>query len=626
MTDAKDSSRVLFDRGGWTDVWPEFVHGSLAFVNPPDGLSSDGASALIKKQIEPLLARITVRHFPRIEFDGQLHAVGLGTKPIYFIKSMASAVIRELRKELRKIFEKHGFRFRLPKEAEDCVHITIRGRSSNIGTPTKPSDHSPLFVTFESLGVTPAAENVPVQGRRQHCGITSKCRFGPLCQVGGSIGGGGAPAFSLADVSQFPEPIEAPKSMKAKRHPEGSVRLQKVSQSSYKKKVPKASEQVIQPVEHTDPPRTVDPVSDASIAAALLQNEGAQIASWSEQGSGACCSAPSVIMSASRCLLEGTRVLMYSGSVKDVLQLQPGDMLWGGCAKIPSRVLGAHHLPQRDQDIVSVRCSGSLRSTPFQLTLSVTSSHLFVARQPLRGAFTQFIAKDLRIGDYLRTLATEMTVDDVECSTEPQSVIEIQLDDSRGTMFVADNSFASQSLFVEVFGKESASDSVQILKFRRFDRFREALLESDALEECRADLRKQGISADLTAHALGPGKLFVAPELALPAIISLHKLVEQRGKDMMQSEVVVSGDFVELVKREIQRRGQRANYVVDTKKLECSPLRIHVKHTFVDVPNVYARSNVTNSTTDAHLRSAINSRMWVGGSKPKAKHAVIEVS
>merc|ERR1711971_148554 len=110
---------------------------------------------------------------------------------------------------------------------------------------------------------------------------------------------------------------------------------------------------------------------------------------------------------------------------------------------------------------------------------------------------------------------------------------EVEMDAPKSTFFVASEPNTSRNYFVEVFGKDVAEGNlVFVLSFRQYDRFRQTLLESPELEPIRQAMKSQGVQADLVAHGLGPGKLFVPPEKAWPALAALHKLVRQRGRSM----------------------------------------------------------------------------------------------
>lgn len=281
----------------------------------------------------------------------------------------------------------------------------------------------------------------------------------------------------------------------------------------------------------------------------------------------------------------------------------------------PSTVRVANQLLQREQDVVTIVYVGH---DQIPRELGVTSSHSLMTLQ--HGSRISVSAKDLDVGDELYTLAGFATITDISRSPQPKAVIEIDLDDPRGTMFVANQQTTStRSLFIEVFGKKG---QVQILSFRRFDRLRESLLECDALQTCRTELLKQRVCADLAEHDLGPGKLFVEPELAWPAVVALQKRARQLGKSMMQSEVVVSGHFEDIVLKAVNQGATRTNYVMRQVELECIPAnRMLVRNTFIDEATVYVRSQVTNSTGDAHLRACGNPRTRVAKTRAASNNA-----
>merc|ERR1712216_214630 len=139
-----------------------------------------------------------------------------------------------------------------------------------------------------------------------------------------------------------------------------------------------------------------------------------------------------------------------------------------------------------DRDLVTISVESAVGTT----VLTVTSGHWLLTDRHRGCPCEQVEAGNLRIGDSLITLATRVTIRDLKRHTRPERVIKIELDNSRSTIFVGAPN-ASRHVFIEVFGAAwNDKRSIQILAFRRFNQFREALLESHELELCRANMQK----------------------------------------------------------------------------------------------------------------------------------------
>lgn len=195
---------------------------------------------------------------------------------------------------------------------------------------------------------------------------------------------------------------------------------------------------------------------------------------------------------------------------------------------------------------------------------------------------------------------------EVDTCTTDTDVHQVELENLRDTFFVGEPGFAD-SAFVEVYGEAAASRSsrqVKILTFMRFDRFREALLQSPELEPCRRMMLAEGVHADLSEHGLGPGKAFVRADLACLVV----QQIMDRGRTLRSSEVIVSPDFELLVLDLIQCYAPRAlsrEPQVEVWNIPCE-VQARERHTFIscDALSVGSTSSVTRSTTDMHSSGA----------------------
>merc|ERR1712232_106048 len=150
-------------------------------------------------------------------------------------------------------------------------------------------------------------------------------------------------------------------------------------------------------------------------------------------------------------------------------------------------------------------------------------------------------------------------------------------------MFVGGSAESQRSAFVECFGADGPDSTIWVLRWARFDCFRESLLESDMLKSHREALATQGVNADLSVHKLGLGKLFVPSELGVPALFAIHKLVRERGHTLMQSEVIVTSGLEPFVTAAIDQGASRKNYVKCRTPLALTP-DMRVKNGFYDDP------------------------------------------
>lgn len=193
---------------GFMNVCPEFFHTTLLLVNPPADMSLPEAKACIKKDMSADLRQVADAEPPVITFHGTVQeGKARGARKVFRVDSSESAGLRErqtieqTREKLWGIFEKHGFRARIPREDPDRIHMTIRDERFETtkvyprgDRPKVPSLHLPFTVMFDKLAVTPAGEEAARHSFRTPCGATlrlnifSEARrlFAPKCFVQGT--------------------------------------------------------------------------------------------------------------------------------------------------------------------------------------------------------------------------------------------------------------------------------------------------------------------------------------------------------------------------------------------------------------------------------------------------------
>merc|ERR1712048_1428620 len=212
--------------------------------------------------------------------------------------------------------------------------------------------------------------------------------------------------------------------------------------------------------------------------------------------------------------------------------------------------------------------------------------------------FRPILASQVLPSDLLRTRSAVHRVTDVEHGIVDTDIVEVQLVDSRGSFFIGGPGTAPE-FFIEVCGALAAvhDDEVVLLRFRRFDRFRQIIVQNPELALCRDQLETLGFSSDLANYGFKYGNLLVQPDLAWQTINALFW-----GRfELRSSDIVVSQELKAIVLEEVLKHAPRANPVMDEVTIQLAP-EINNRKTFVDMREPSPSSNVTaHSSTDAHL-------------------------
>lgn len=274
-----------------------------------------------------------------------------------------------------------------------------------------------------------------------------------------------------------------------------------------------------------------------------------------------CFSAPTVMVDQSRCLPLSARLL--SDRLSPLPSLELGSRLWGKGVSLPVTITSQTHRDAVDTDFV--RITYMLHDLAYDVTL--TSSHpvkVKAAPGHHRHGWLQKQAGEIQLGDLLSTARGVMAaVVDVEAYTATQEVVEIALSEKSATCFVSTvTAETNLDAFVEVFGKPASDTSfVEILCFKwRPQNFLDLLMNCPELEGCRSDLAAIYVSFDLKAANLGPGKMFVSPELA-PGALSALFLRAESGQPLTASDVVVDAKFKPIVCGLMEKHGRRRQRV-----------------------------------------------------------------
>eukprot|EP00928_Gymnodinium_smaydae_P025783 TRINITY_DN20438_c0_g1_i1.p1 TRINITY_DN20438_c0_g1~~TRINITY_DN20438_c0_g1_i1.p1 ORF type:complete len:610 (+),score=86.12 TRINITY_DN20438_c0_g1_i1:59-1888(+) len=272
------------------------------------------------------------------------------------------------------------------------------------------------------------------------------------------------------------------------------------------------------------------------------------------------------------CFPTNTLVMTQRGGQVEVTDVRIGDKLK---SLSDAKVHNVLTLQSRERLFVD------LTLQDYQGSLMVTSNHMLPALRPGKdrqdNRVQPLLAYDLQKGDLLRTLEGVLVVEHVDHKTVSAPVVEIELDDPRSTLFVSNG-----GNFVEVYGASSprlrGDAEVKILTFRRHDRFKEALLQSEELQAVRRALESAGLDANLETHGLGLGKMLVPPHLAWPTLLALYTRSREQQATAHRvgiHEVVVSRETEGAVREAIQAHaGNRARFAVSEQILPLSSVRL----------------------------------------------------
>ncbi len=255
---------------------------------------------------------------------------------------------------------------------------------------------------------------------------------------------------------------------------------------------------------------------------------------------------------------------------------------------------------------------GSAQAAPLP-PLTVTASHVVMARrkglQPQ--AFRPHLAAELQPGDHLRSHSTEHRVSSVEWDLRDTAVVEVELRDVRASFFIGGAEAVGGHVF-EVYGALAplGGSVIWLVRFDRFDRFRDIFLENPELALVRTRLQEAGYSVDLgSVTNLGPAKLLVRPALVPRVLRALQLRSRTSGEKLRLWDVIVADELKFTVLEEVWRLSPRENRVRCEELLELEP-GIRNRNTFAELGDASSSSAATalQSSTDAHLGSKRNPR------------------
>jgi len=370
-----------------------------------------------------------------------------------------------------------------------------------------------------------------------------------------------------------------------------------------------AHEPVIQEVLHSEPASDIPPHEAAEIvqhqwagSVELLTNAPMNAAAIDAVE---VASSVLALPEAPECLLPCSYVLTSRGHPCSVTALSPGQELVPGRLGHAAIVHSVRTLSYCERNVVTLHF--------FEGAFTVTASHIVMVclqQSQQRKSFRPMLASQVQPGDILRTLASQLNVTSVKPDVIKTCVVEVQLKDTRGSFFVG-GSTAKPPAFVEVCGALAplGETSVVIIRFQRYDRFRDIIINNEELAACRNQLEQAGFSVDLGSTELGPAKLLVRADLAWRVIMALRwRSSDQQENKLCLRDVVVSQELKAVLLEEVSRLAKRANPVVREETLELWPC-LRARHTFAEFGVSSSSSSVTaHSSTDAHLGTGRNPR------------------
>lgn len=355
------------------------------------------------------------------------------------------------------------------------------------------------------------------------------------------------------------------------------------------------TEPVIQEVPQAEPAAHIDPAEAAEIEGQMWVQRVERIvsghvptgsvASIGESGSAVSGNTSTLTLhDTPECLLADAFVWTPQGVVS-VVGLQPGFELRSGRPGHAAIVQSASVFEARERNVVTLRLKLGSGATAESVT--VTFSHTVMARKVGQDRYRPMLASEVRCQDFLRTPRYEFIVVGVEYDVIIAATVEIRLQDTKGSFFTSTHGIADPHRFIEVCGALAplTTSSVQILHFRRFDRFREIICQNPELASCRDDLREGGFDTDLGTYGLGKGRLLVPARLAQRAISALFQHCASTGSVLTSSDIVVSQELNSIVRQQVAMLAPRINPVVHEYLLPLCPREPRVKssHTRVEL-------------------------------------------
>jgi hypothetical protein len=241
-------------------------------------------------------------------------------------------------------------------------------------------------------------------------------------------------------------------------------------------------------------------------------------------------------------------------------------------------------------------------------TFRATASHMVMVKKPGENRFHPRLAHEIGGNDFVNVQGCSRLVERIDHDVDTLAVVELKLTDTKGSFFAASQDMESHG-FVEVCGALTPlhGSTVELLRFQRFDRFRDIINTNPELASCRKELVHAGYDIDLGVCNLGAGKLLVRAGLAQRSISALHHLCVTRGHMTKASEVAVSSELKQVLLEQVERSAPRMNkFTSETLKL--GPLIIEARSFAATAEASSSSVTGTNSSTDAHLGPGCNPR------------------
>eukprot|EP00929_Paragymnodinium_shiwhaense_P001955 TRINITY_DN102163_c0_g1_i1.p1 TRINITY_DN102163_c0_g1~~TRINITY_DN102163_c0_g1_i1.p1 ORF type:complete len:470 (-),score=51.96 TRINITY_DN102163_c0_g1_i1:561-1970(-) len=170
---------LRLEQHGWIDTWPDYMLARLLTVEVGPNMDEEYARhRLGAEDVKAKLIQLANRELPTLTFSGVLQTGKECDRSIWKLKSKGAPWIAEMREEMRKFFKRLGFTVLGLQEAQNELHIVVRGKYgvTNEVPKHRPSSRNDLQLVFDKIGLR--ARNHFGQGTSQPFGYIQNVNFG----------------------------------------------------------------------------------------------------------------------------------------------------------------------------------------------------------------------------------------------------------------------------------------------------------------------------------------------------------------------------------------------------------------------------------------------------------------
>merc|ERR1712232_122282 len=122
-------------------------------------------------------------------------------------------------------------------------------------------------------------------------------------------------------------------------------------------------------------------------------------------------------------------------------------------------------------------------------TFTASASHTLMVRKPSQNRFHPMLAHEMQAGDFVNLMGSPVPVEHIDRDVDTVAVVEVKLTDTKGSFFAASINMDLYG-YLEVCGALAplGESTVELLQFKRFDRFYKIINENPELASCRKEL------------------------------------------------------------------------------------------------------------------------------------------